>query len=92
VLQLALQLGPPGAIGEKFTVSQHGHEDVSHEQRPLYLGKQRVDPGNIRSMPLSESANSANFAAFYRNVSDAWRTAKEYPLDSLNYIIPRVEF
>jgi hypothetical protein len=36
------RLGPPGAIGEKFTVSQHGHEDVSHEQRPLYLGKQRV--------------------------------------------------
>jgi len=29
-------LGPPGAIGEKFTVRQHGHEDVSHEQRPLY--------------------------------------------------------
>lgn len=52
----------------------------------------RVDPRNIRSMPLSESANSANFTAFYRNVSDAWRTAKEYPLDSLNYIIPRVEF
>jgi hypothetical protein len=36
------QVGPPGAIGEKFTVSQHGHEDVSHEQRPLYLRKQRV--------------------------------------------------
>jgi len=38
----AVLIGPPGAIGEKFTVSQHGHEDVSHEQRPLYLGKQRV--------------------------------------------------
>lgn len=35
-------LGPPGAIGEKFTVSQHGHEDVSHEQRPLYMEKQWV--------------------------------------------------
>jgi hypothetical protein len=34
--------GPPGAIGEKFTVSPRGHEDVSHEQRPLYLEKQRV--------------------------------------------------
>jgi hypothetical protein len=31
--------GPPGAIGEKFTVSQHGHEDVSHEQRPLHMEK-----------------------------------------------------
>jgi hypothetical protein len=36
------QPGPPGAIGEKCTVSQHGHEDVSHEQRLLYLGKQWV--------------------------------------------------
>jgi hypothetical protein len=34
--------GPPGAIGEKFTVSQHGHEDISHEQRLLYMEKQRV--------------------------------------------------
>jgi hypothetical protein len=23
--------GPPGAIGEKFTVSPHGYADVSHE-------------------------------------------------------------
>jgi hypothetical protein len=36
------RLGPPGAIGEKFTVSQHGHEDVSHEQSLLYMEKQRV--------------------------------------------------
>ena len=34
--------GPPGAMGEKFTVSQHGHEDISHEQRRLYMEKQRV--------------------------------------------------
>jgi hypothetical protein len=34
--------GPPGTIGEKFTVSQHGHEDVSHEQSLLYMEKQRV--------------------------------------------------
>jgi hypothetical protein len=38
----ASQPGPPGAIGEKFTVSQYGHEDISYEQRPLYMEKQRV--------------------------------------------------
>src|SRR5262245_45711502 len=39
--------GPPGAIGEKFTVSQYGHEDVSHEQSLLYVEKQRVVPYGI---------------------------------------------
>jgi hypothetical protein len=34
--------GPPGATGEKFTVSQNSNKDVSHEQRPLYMYKQRV--------------------------------------------------
>src|SRR5262245_6758663 len=34
--------GPPGAIGEKFTVSQQAHDEVSYEQRPLYLEKQLV--------------------------------------------------
>lgn len=31
------RLGPPGAIGGKFAVSQNGHEDVSNKQRPSYL-------------------------------------------------------
>jgi hypothetical protein len=37
-----MQDGPPGAIGEKFTVSQNGLEDVSNDQRPLYTEKQRL--------------------------------------------------
>jgi hypothetical protein len=42
ILDIIAQNGPPGAIGEKFTVSQQGYEEVSHEQRPLYMEKQRV--------------------------------------------------
>jgi hypothetical protein len=38
------RLGPPGAIGEKFAVSKHGHEDVSHVQGPWYVEKHRVAP------------------------------------------------
>ena len=52
---------------------------------------ERVDPGNIRSMELSEAANLANFSALYRNVYDAWQMAQRYDLDALNHIIPRVE-
>jgi hypothetical protein len=36
------QVGPPGAIGEKFAVSKKGHEDISNDQRPLYTEKQWV--------------------------------------------------
>jgi hypothetical protein len=43
-------LGPPGAIGEEFTVSQHGHEDVSHEQSLLYMEKQWVVHYGISSI------------------------------------------
>jgi len=42
-----LELDPPGAIGEKFTVSQHGHEDVTHEHRRLYMEKPWVVPSGI---------------------------------------------
>jgi hypothetical protein len=33
------QVGPPGAIEKKFTVSQQAYGEVSYEQRPLYLEK-----------------------------------------------------
>ncbi len=39
--------GHPSAVGEEFTLNQHGYEDVSHERRPLYLEKRRVVPYRI---------------------------------------------
>jgi hypothetical protein len=51
--------GPPGAIGEKFTVSQQGHEEVSHEQRPLCTEKQWV----MQFWPYARMVVPSSFAA-----------------------------